>query len=161
MGLLKQLGGLPSEERTHLSFTDEANAVINRYFNDVMTQGKLELIDDLVTPDFSLTILTLPEPIRGPEGLKQFVTRLRGAFPELKFDVERVIVEGNFVTARWKNAGMQTGAFLGVPATNKIIKDDGVDIFRLSNGRIADIWIYEHDLQLMQQLGVVPDPARV
>lgn len=162
MGLLAQLGGLPSPEaRTHLAATSEAERIINRYFIDVMTLGNLELINDLVTPDFSLTILTLPEPIRGPEGLRQFVTRLRGAFPELTFTVERVIVEGNFASARWNNAGTQVNPFLGVPATNKLIKDHGVDIFRLANGKIAEVWIYEHDLQLMQQLGVVEEAARV
>lgn len=162
MGLLKQLGGLPSQEKpTHLAPLSEVQQLMQRYFIDVMSQGKLDLIDDLVTSDFSLTILTLPEPIRGPEGLKQFVSRLRGAFPDLLFTLEQVIAEGNFVAARWSNGGIQSGEFLGAPATNKRITDHGVDIFRVANGRIASIWIYEHDLQLMQQMGVVEEPARV
>ncbi len=159
MGLIGQLGGLPSQQPlTHLASKDEVADIMDRYFDKVMTQGKLELIDELVTPEFALTILTLPEPIRGPEGLKQFVQRLRGAFPDLVFNVGKVISEGNFVTARWSNVGTQSGTFLGAPATNKSITDHGVDIFRLANGKIAEIWIYEHDLQLMQQLGVVATP---
>jgi steroid delta-isomerase-like uncharacterized protein len=162
MGLITQLGGLPSQAPlTHLSSKGEVADIMERYFNGVMSQGKLELIDDLVTPEFALTILTLPAPIRGPEGLKQFVTRLRGAFPDLTFSVGSVIAEGNFVTVRWNNTGMQSGAFLGAPATNKVVTDHGVDIFRIANGKIAEIWIYEHDLQLMQQLGVVKEPATV
>ena len=159
IGLVKQLGGLPSQNApTHLATTDEKENLISRYFNEVMTQGNLQLIDDLVTPDFTLIILTLPEPIRGPEGLKQFVTRLRGALPDLQFTLEHQITEGDKVTARWTNVGTHKNTFLGAPPTGKRITDHGVDIFRIANNRIAELWIYEHDLQLMQQLGVVDTP---
>lgn len=162
VGLAKQLGGLPSEAApTHLPTPPDKEALIRRYFDDVMTQGNLDVIDDLVTPDFTLTILTLPAPIRGPEGLKQFVTRLRGALPDLKFTLGDYISEGNNIVARWSNVGIQTGEFLGAPATHKVITDHGVDIFRIAHDKIAEVWIFEHDLQLMQQLGAIPVSTHV
>jgi steroid delta-isomerase-like uncharacterized protein len=162
IGLLKQLGGLPTDAKpTHLATVPEKGDLVKRYFEDVMTQGKLDLIDDLVTPDFTLTILTLPDPIRGPEGLKQFVTRLRGALPDLNFTLGEYITEGDKVVARWKNVGTHAGSFLGAAPTGKSVSDHGVDIFRIANGKIAEIWIYEHDLQLMQQLEAISLPASV
>ena len=160
MGFLQQLGALPSQtEPTRLPSPREQEALIRRYFNEVMNQGMLELIDDLVTPDFAFRIVTRPEPIRGPEGLKQFVTMLRGALPDLHFTLEHQIIEGNTVVARWSNAGTHTGEFLGAAPTNKRITDHGVDIFQIIDGKIAEILVYDHDLQLMRQLGFISVPA--
>jgi predicted ester cyclase len=45
---------------------------------------------------------------------------------------------------------------LGRPATGKRVIDKGIDIFRLENGKIVEMWVAQDSLGLLQQLGVLP-----
>ncbi|BAZ47607.1 hypothetical protein NIES4103_02090 [Nostoc sp. NIES-4103] len=156
LGLLQQIGVLPSESAPVTTTPTENKALVARYFNEIMNQGKLDVIEQIMSADFAFRIPTLPQPIRGHEGMKQFVTGLRNGFPDIHFTVEREIAEKDKVASRWRIVGTHKGEFLGVPPTDNYVQDQGVDIFRIANGKIAEIWVNENDLGLMQQLGVIP-----
>jgi steroid delta-isomerase-like uncharacterized protein len=131
-------------------------AVVGRYFNEIMNQGSLKAIDELMAPDFAFHIPTLPDPMRGPAGMKQFVTGLRGGFPDAKFTPEYVIADETRAAARYKMTGTQKGSFLGAPASGHFAKDAGTDLFHLSGGKIVGVWVAEDALGLLQQMGVIP-----
>jgi len=59
-----------------------------------LSQGKFEVIDEIIAERFTFHIPTLPEPIRGKEGMRGFVTGLRTGFPDIHFTIERQIAEG-------------------------------------------------------------------
>ncbi len=64
--------------------TEEFNKTIaRRYYDEILNQGKMETIDELMSPDFLFTIPTHPEPYHGPDGFKNLVNMLRGAFPDV------------------------------------------------------------------------------
>jgi steroid delta-isomerase-like uncharacterized protein len=153
LGLLQQIGGIPSPPRPEPSSVDANKATVGRYFSELMSQGKLEVIDQIIGERFSFHIPTLPEPIRGKDGMRGFVTGLRTGFPDLQFTVERLIAEGDKAAARWFIQGTHNGPFLGMPPTGNKVKDQGLDIFVFSGGKIAEIWVNENDLGLMKQLG--------
>jgi len=46
---------------------------------------------------------------------------------------------------------------MGLPPTNKEVSYSGVNIFRVAEGKIAEIWDLYDRLWLWQQLGVLPD----
>jgi len=158
-GLISQLGGLSpqktSPQSTATNGTEGNTNPAIRYFNEVMNQGKLEVIDEIVNPDFALHIPTIPEPLRGPQGLKQFAIRVRNGLPDVHFTVERQIVEENKIVVHWSLTGTHQGEFLGVQPTGRKVKDDGTDIFHLTDGKITELWIVENDLALLQQLGAI------
>ncbi len=154
VGLLQQIGAFPSPGTTPEEPSTETNeAVVGRYFNDLMNHGKLDVADEIVDSNFAFRIPTLPEPIRGVEAMKGFVTGLRTGFPDIEFTVERQIAEGDKVAARWFITGIHKGEFLGIPPTGNKVKDQGIDIFRIASGKIVEIWVNENDLGLMKQLG--------
>lgn len=154
LGLLQQIGGLPtSAPMTPPTSTVENEALVGRYFNELMNEGKLEVIEEIMATNCTFRIPTLPEPIRGHEGMKGFVSGLRIGFPDIKFTVERQIAEADKVAARWFIEGTHNGVFLGIRPTGNKVKDQGVDIFIISGGKIAEIWVNENDLGLMKQLG--------
>ncbi len=156
LGLLQQIGVLPSESTPITTTPKQNKAIVARYFNEIMNEGKLNVIEEIMSPNFAFRIPTLPEPIRGHEGMRQFVTGLRNAFPDIKFTVEREIAEADKVASRWRIVATHKGEFLGVPPTGNYVQDQGLDIFRIANGKIAEIWVNENDLGLMQQLGAIP-----
>ncbi|MFC1416096.1 ester cyclase [Streptacidiphilus cavernicola] len=159
LGLITQLGRalFPGQSSaTPVPGSPEDNkAVVGRYFDEIMGKGDLAVIDELMTPDFSFHIPTLPDPVRGPEGMKQFVTGLRTAFPDAAFAPEYMIADGHRVAVRYQMTGTQKGSFLGAPASGNFVKDDGTDLFHLSGGRIVAVHVAEDGLGLLQQLGVL------
>jgi steroid delta-isomerase-like uncharacterized protein len=153
LGLLQQIGAIPGPERPAPSPVERNKAMVQRYFGDLMSQGRMEIIDEIIAERFSFHIPTLPEPIRGRDGMRGFVTGLRTGFPDIKFTVERLAAEGDKAAARWFIEGTHNGPFLGMPPTGRRVKDQGVDIFVFSGGQITEIWVNENDLGLMKQLG--------
>jgi steroid delta-isomerase-like uncharacterized protein len=154
LGLLIQIGAIPAPEQPPQPSTPAENqAVVDRYFNEVMNEGNLDVIPEIMDPHVWFRIPTLPEPVRGHDGIRAFVTGLRTGFPDLRFSVERHVAEGNKVGARWYIEGTHNGPFLGMPPTGNHIKDQGVDLFVFSGGKIMEIWVNENDLGLMKQLG--------
>lgn len=155
VGLLMQLGVIPSPPPEEPSPKGNL-ALVHRYFDEIMSRGKLEVIKEVMDPNVAFIIPTQPEPIRGHEGFTGFVQYLRNAFPDIKFTVQREIVEGNKVAARWKITGTHEGEFLGAAQTGARIEDYGIDIFTISKGRILTVHVNENDLGLMIQLGMIP-----
>jgi steroid delta-isomerase-like uncharacterized protein len=156
LGLLMQIGAIPMPQGAApaaQTTPEENKKLVGRYFDDLMSQGKMETIDEIIGERFSFHIPTLPEPIRGKDGMRAFVTGLRTGFPDLRFTVERLIAEGDKAAARWFIEGTHNGPFLGMPPTGNKVKDQGVDVFIFSGGKIAEIHVNENDLGLMKQLG--------
>jgi len=157
LGLLMQLGVIPVPGGPPPQTTvDENRAIVARYFNEVMNEGDLGVVDEVFAPNFAFRIPTLPEPVRGPDGFRAFVTGLRDAFPDIHFTVEREVAEGNKVACRWTITATHKGTFLGVPPSGNAIADQGIDIFTIGNGKIVEMFVNENDFGLMQQLGAIP-----
>ena len=154
LGLLRQIGAFPSPAPLPQATTPEENQVLaRRYFQDLMTDKNLDAVEEIIAPNFALRIPTLPEPIRGPEGMKGFINRVRTGIPDAKFTIERQIAEGNRVASRWYMEGTHQGLFMGVEGTGNTVKDQGVDIFTMAGGKIVEVWVNEDGLGLLKQVG--------
>jgi predicted ester cyclase len=77
------------------------------------------------------------------------------AFPDVHFTVNLEIAEDDLVAVHWSYVATNTGPFLGRPATGKAVTDTGVTIFRIEDGRIAEMWMVQDSLGLMRQLGAI------
>jgi steroid delta-isomerase-like uncharacterized protein len=154
LGLLMQIGAIPAPPAAAPASTPQENLqTARRYFLELMNQGAFGIIPEIMSPNVTFRIPTLPDAIRGHEGIVQFVTGLRTGFPDLSFEIERQVTEGDKVAMRWFISGTHRGTFLGMPPTGNKIHDQGIDIFVFQGGKIAEIWVNENDLGLMKQLG--------
>jgi predicted ester cyclase len=77
------------------------------------------------------------------------------------FDVEDLIAEGDRVVVRWTNTGTHVGEFFGAPPTGRAFRMAGIDIHRISDGKLAEHWHVVDQFALMLQLGLLalPEPA--
>ena len=139
-------------------FTEENKAVVRRLL-DVWEQGNIDLIDELVAPDYVNHNPATPEQPTGPEGLKGAVTMFRSAIPDLKMVVEDMIAEGDKVVLRYTLEGTNEGELFGIPSTGQQLSIKSITVERVSDGRIRDHWRVTDTLDMMQQLGVVPEPG--
>ena len=92
---------------------------------------------------------------RGPEGIKGVVRWLRGAFPDLAYEIEDVLGDGDRVAIRCTARGTHQGEFLGRPPTGRSFAVQQIHMFRVSDGRIAEHWAARDDVGMMRQLGLV------
>src|SRR5260370_24021501 len=96
-------------------------------------------------------------PSGRPQGLKGVLEaskNFRAAIPDLKAEIEELLVVNDRAIVRYSFTGHFTGNFKGVKGDSRQISFRAVDIYRVQNGRISDNWHLEDNLSLMQQLGV-------
>jgi steroid delta-isomerase-like uncharacterized protein len=135
--------------------------LVRRAYEEVINRRQLQVIDELTAPNYVQHDANRPEDVNGPDGLKQYVERLRSAFPDLHVRVDDMVAEADMVAARWSAAGTHRGEFNRIPPTGKRANVSGMTIFRFEHGKFAEEWQIGDNLGLLQQLGVLPamEPA--
>ena len=77
----------------------------------------------------------------GPDGMIDTFNRvLRPALPDLTVEIHDQIAEGDKVTTRKTIRGTHRGELFGVPATQRRVAIDVIDIVRIEAGRYAEHW---------------------
>lgn len=137
----------------------EANKVlVRRFFEELWNQGNLVVADELLAPEH---LHHFPgEDIHGPDGVKQLISGLRSALHDFHMSTDDVIAEADRVVMRFTIRGTHQGEGMGLPPTGKRVVYTGIDIFRISGGKIVERWGEVDMLGLLQQLGVVPAPGQ-
>ena len=134
--------------------------LVRRFIEEVLNQGKIDSAEEFFWEDMEEQV---PLPGQGPglEGLKDVLRGMRGAFPDMLWSIEEQIAEGDKVMTRFEWTGTHRDAFLGVPATGRVVRVWGVVIDRIEGGKIKDTRIIMDTLGLKAQIGVLPvaDPA--
>ncbi len=136
---------------------DDNKAVARRYYDEVLNERKIDLLDELADEDY-VEHDPFPGQGNGLADLKARVAGLCSGFNPLRFTIEDVIAEGDRVAVRWTNAGTHSGSFMGIPATGKDFGIAGIDIHLVRGGRLAEHWHVVDQLAQMQQLGLIPGP---
>ena len=137
----------------------DANKEIVRRLGVEPWEGNIGVIDELVTPDYVGHDPSQPEDMRGPEGVKQFVTTYLTAFPDGRITIDEQLAEGDLVASHWTGRGTQQGDLMGIPPTGKQVTVTGITISRVKDGKVVEEWTNWDTLGLLQQLGVVPELA--
>jgi steroid delta-isomerase-like uncharacterized protein len=137
---------------------EQNRALTRRYYEEVVNEGKLDLVEEVIAPDY---VGHEPgEEIQGPAGFKRFLGMMRAAFPDLNATVEAEIAEGDKVVARYTARGSHQGELMGVEPTGKQVEVSGIEINRISGGKIVEQWNMYDAMGMMQQLGVIPEPEQ-
>ena len=94
-----------------------------------------------------------------------YAMRWLKAFPNGKITVRNEIVSAPWIVQEIIMEGTHTGPLEGpmgtVQPTNRKVISNGVQIFRIENGKIVETRLYFDLLDQMTQLGLVPAPAAV
>ena len=119
--------------------TEERNkAIATRVFEEIFNEGRFEVANEIYSPDFqnhgahrTIDLKTDQDAVHAE----------KKAFPDLRMQVERLIAEGDWVTALWTFRGTHTaGGYGGLPATGTPIEMRGITIWRIVDGKIRDEW---------------------
>ena len=135
----------------------ENKRLIRRYYEEVLNQGKLGVLDEIARPDH-VEHNPLPGQTQGVEGLKQRVGVIKTAFNP-RFTVEHVIAEGDKVAVMWSNRGTHLVEWFGVAPTGRTVEIQGIDIHLIRDDRMAEHWDVVDMLAILFQIGALPTPA--
>jgi predicted ester cyclase len=124
--------------------------LVARFYDEVLNQGQVELLDELAARDF-VEHGTPPLP-PGLDGFKEFVGQVVERFPDFHFTVHEWIVEGDRVVVRGSAAGTHSGPFLGIEATGRRVTWTAIHIWRIADGRLAERWSEADVLGIVRQL---------
>jgi steroid delta-isomerase-like uncharacterized protein len=137
--------------------TEENKALMRRIYEEVFNQKNLVAIDDFIAPNFvNHSAAQLGMTGGDLEHVKQFLSMVMQAFPDLHYTVEDLVAEGDKVVARLTISGTQQGAFMGIPPTGKHATISDIEIFRITGGKAVETWVQVDFLGLLQQLGAIP-----
>lgn len=124
--------------------------VVHVVFSEIWSKGSVEMIDDLFAENF---VGHFPEgTVHGQEGVRAQVIAHRQSFPDWTEEVEDTIADRDRVAVRFTSRGTNLGDFLGNPPTSNRVEISEVAIFRLSNGKIVEQWVYPDILSMQRQL---------
>ena len=127
-----------------------------RFMEGVLNTGDWSNAGEILTEDVVMHHPSAPEPIRGRDAVQGFLAQFRAGMPDLTLGVDDVAGDADRVAARWHAQGTHTNEMFGIPPTNNAISIHGVSFFRFEDGKIAEDWVEENTLSVLQQLGVVP-----
>lgn len=136
--------------------SEEYKAVARRFYDDVLSQGNADVIDELVADDF-VEHEAFPGLPNNREGVKGFVDMFRTAFPDMKATIDDLLVDGDKVVVRSTFSGTHKGSFMELAPTGKQMSVHAIDIVRFANGKVVEHWGVTDQMSMMQQLGAIPE----
>jgi predicted ester cyclase len=92
---------------------------------------------------------------QGLNGVLKASKNFRASIPDLRAEIEELLVVKDRAVVRYIFTGHFTGRFKDLKGDGREISFRAVDIYRVQNGQISDNWHLEDNLALMQQLGAV------
>lgn len=137
---------------------EQNKTIVRRIFDELLNQEDKSVIDQVFAAD-----AVVHDPFmgtaQGADAFRQLLGMFDAAFPGHRVTVEGMVGEGDFVSVLHTHTATHTGNFMGVPGTGKTAVVNGIELFRLENGRIVEFWRKDDDVSLLMQLGILPAPG--
>ena len=130
--------------------------LFRNWFAEVWNDQRPDLMEKFVTEEtLFYTVNERGGPLKGASGFRPFLESLLAAFPDIKFDVQHVIEDGDFAAGRWVAHMTHTGHGMGVAPTGKAIVLTGMAFVRVADGKITETWDEWNRLGLLSEIGAV------
>jgi len=147
---------------------EQHKRLVTRVFTEAFNQGHLDVIDDAVA-DGAVDHQHPDEPNFGHH-LKQVVTAMRTAFPDLHFHINEMIGEGEWVAVHSVMTGSNTGELRRplmlppgappvLPPTGRSVRVAHMHLIRFQNGRNTELLHLMDTMAMAGQLGLLPGSA--
>jgi predicted ester cyclase len=128
---------------------EQANkAVIERFYEEALNQKQMNVMDELNDPQIVVHDL----------GATPDVGMLFTGLPDLHVTVDLWILKGDLVTTIVSFTGTHQGEMMGIAPTNKVVTWSHIDIHRVTNGKIVEVWHNVPMSDILAQIGYTSVP---
>lgn len=138
----------------------EMKELVYRHDDDVINRQDLSVLERDLAADF-FDHGAAPGAPQGAEGARAWLSALHRAFPDVRSSIEDTIAEGDRVVVRKRWTGTHNGQFQGMAPTGKAVAFEGIVIWRIHNGKLAERWATIDRLGLFQALDASPPRVAV
>ncbi|HEY3523752.1 MAG TPA: ester cyclase [Candidatus Limnocylindrales bacterium] len=135
---------------------EDIREIARRTFEEIMPSGDVEAFRAVTDPDV-IDHSARPDEPPGIEAGIATMLWLRTVFADERWEVERVIVEGDLAVVHAIHHGRHVGNLMGIEPTGREVAYPYIHILRFRDGRGVEHWGVRDHFTLMQQLGVIPD----
>jgi steroid delta-isomerase-like uncharacterized protein len=131
---------------------EQNKKAVLRFNKEFIEQGRLDSFHELVAAD----VINHSAPAgssKGQDGMLYFLQDiLRKGFPDMKVEIFDQVAENDRVTTRKAIHATHLGEFMGIPASNKKVVINVIDIIRLRDGKYVEHWGMSNLPEIMSQL---------
>jgi predicted SnoaL-like aldol condensation-catalyzing enzyme len=131
--------------------------VVEEFLQDVINEHHGDHAAEYLNPSmqwFGGTVGT----VTGRASVAGLFAGVIAAFPDARIAIDDIFGQGDQVVVRVVVSGTQKGAILGIPASGRHVQWDGVDVYRLSHGKISDIWAGDDWTAILNDTGTYKAP---
>jgi predicted ester cyclase len=130
--------------KAHSPHPDAADpkTIVRRLIDEVINDGRLDLIDELYTPHLA-------------PAARRWIEPFRQSFPDVQMEIVELIAEDEKVVGRFRCSATHLGRWRGhAPTGRRFERVDEVYILRVQDGRIAEAWGIEDTASRERQLAL-------
>jgi len=132
--------------------TEENKALVRRFYDEVTNGRNVAILDELLAPNFEGFAVEGSDNGQNREEFKNMISMMLNAFPDHHQIIHDWVAENDKVVTRWTVQGTQQGEYLGIAPIGKRVKFSGMDIFRVVDGKIVEVWAEIDMLDVRHQL---------
>jgi steroid delta-isomerase-like uncharacterized protein len=134
--------------------TERSRAVVADYLKEVLINHNLDALIEIASSDILIHATAMPceASYYGLNGVGDWLNRQWHAFPDLTIANSFSVAQGDIVAVHWTARGTSHGTFLMLPPTGKTVEYTGVSMYRMEDGKIAEIWEARNTMGIMRQL---------
>ncbi len=135
---------------------EEMKAQSRRLLEEGWNKNNLAVYDEVCAPNFVYHHTSYPQ-YKDLAGLKEFTNSVHASYPDCHFTIEEMIAAGDRLIVRytWEGTSKGTAILTGQSPTGKHGAMAGIWIDRFEGDKVAEEWVVQDSLGLMQQLGYV------
>ncbi len=132
---------------------------MDRLIEEVWNQRKLEVVPEIFTQDAVMHHGGTEEcgghdMIGIPAFRDGYMRPTQAAFPGIQHKVLDLLFDGNKVTMRFQGEGWHEGEYLGFAPTNRVLRYEGLVIFRMEGVQIAEVWVISNMARVLAAMQV-------
>jgi predicted ester cyclase len=131
--------------------------VVEAFLQDVVNEHNSGDAASFLTPDTQWSGGTVGT-ITGSANVAGLFAGVVAAFPDAHITINDIFGQGDQVVVRVVVSGTQEGPILGIPASGRHVQWDGVDVYRLSHGKISNIWAGDDWTAILNDTGTYKAP---
>jgi len=142
-----------------MSTSDTQNKTLVRQYLEAFNDRDRDRLANLLAAD--VVEHGIHDELHGVDEILAFLDRHFETFPDYAGETEAMVADGDLVVVRYSVSGSHEGRHLDVEPTGNTAEWTGMAMYRIEDDEIAEIWLEENRLDLLEQLEVVEPPAHL
>lgn len=132
--------------------SEEKKNIAEKWFNEYFTKGNLDILDELTAKDF---VYHSRNGDNSRDQMKAFMKWYRNVFHDDQWVLEDLIEQGNKLVVRYTGWMTYKGGWFNIPAEDQRVKETGMMIFTIEDGKAKELWCENSDAAILYELGAL------